>query len=147
MNDWLDEEQINEGINEIKRVGLRKGLVKANEDFLSTLLEPPAFKNKKNLQEKGRNIKIIDFDEPLKNDFLAINQFRVNTPGTLRDYIVPDIVLFVNGLPIVIVNASIPLPLMLKPWRKGSLNLRDIPILVKMFKRKKATSVSFGTTN
>ena len=84
LNDWLDDEQIEEAINEIKRVGLRKGLVKSNEDFLSMLLEPPAFKNKNNLQEKSRNIKIIDFEDPLKNDFLAINQFRVNTPGTLK---------------------------------------------------------------
>src|SRR3989337_375982 len=40
LNDWLEDEQIEETIQEIKRVGLRKGLVEANEDFLSMLLEP-----------------------------------------------------------------------------------------------------------
>jgi type I restriction enzyme R subunit len=33
-----------------------------------------------------------------------MNQFRVNTPGTLRDYILPDVVLFVNGIPIAIIE-------------------------------------------
>ena len=108
FNYWLDAEQLEEVIQEIKRVGLRKGLIKANEDFLSLVREPPAFRNKKNIPEKSESIKIINFDDTLKNDFLAINQFRVNTPGTLRDYIVPDIVLFVNGLPLVVIECKYP---------------------------------------
>lgn len=108
LNDWLDDEQVEEAFQEIKRVGLRKGLIEANIDFLNMLIEPPAFKNKKNPQEKSRNIKIIDFEEPLKNDFLAMNQFRVDAPGTLRNYIVPDIVLFVNGIPLAVVECKYP---------------------------------------
>lgn len=108
LNDWLDDEQLEEAIQEIRRVGSRKGLVEANEDFLSMLLEPPAYKNTKNPQEKSRSIKIIDFDNPEKNDFLAMNQFKLKTPGTLRDYIVPDIVLFINGIPIGVVECKYP---------------------------------------
>ncbi len=124
LNDWLDDEQVEEAIQEIKRVGLRKGLVKANEDFLFMLLEPPAYKNAKNPQEKNRNIKIIDFDEPEKNDFLAMNQFRVNTPGTLRDYIIPDIVLFVNGLPFVVVECKYPTSVDADPMEEGITQLK-----------------------
>lgn len=110
LNNWLDEEQIEEVVQEIKRVGLRKGLIQANMDALKLLLEPPTFKDKKKPQSKPQNIKIIDFDEPENNanDFLAINQFRVNTPGTLRDHIIPDIVLFVNGLPIAVIECKYP---------------------------------------
>lgn len=124
LNDWLDEEQIGEAINEIKRVGLRKGLIKSNEDFLSLLLEPPAFKNKKNPIEKGKNIKIIDFENPQQNNFLAINQFRVNTPGTLRDYIIPDVVLFVNGLPIVVVECKYPTAIDVEAMGEGITQLK-----------------------
>jgi len=108
LNKWLDDEQVEEAVQEIKRIGLRKGLIEANIDFLNMLLEPPAFKNKKNPQEKSRSIKIIDFDEPENNDFLAMNQFRVDTPGTLRNYIVPDIVLFINGIPIAVIECKYP---------------------------------------
>lgn len=107
LNKWLDDEQIDEAFQEIKRVGLRKGLIEANIDFLNMLIEPPAFKNKKT-QEKSKSIKIIDFDEPENNDFLAMNQFRVDTPGTLRNYIIPDIVLFVNGIPIAVIECKYP---------------------------------------
>jgi type I restriction enzyme, R subunit len=108
LNDWLDFEQVEEAIQEIKRIGLRKGLKKANMDFLSLLFEPPAFIDHNKPHEKSKSIKIIDFKEPLENDFLALNQFRVNTPGTLRNYIIPDIVLFVNGLPLAVIECKYP---------------------------------------
>jgi len=124
LNDWLEDDQIEEAIQEIKRVGLTKGLVKANEDFLSMILEPPAYKNTRNPQEKSRSIKIIDFDNPEENDFLAMNQFRVNTPGTLRDYIVPDIVLFINGIPLVVVECKYPTPVDVEAMEEGITQLK-----------------------
>lgn len=46
-------------------------------------------------------IKIVDFKHPQNNDFLAVNQFTVvNGDYTKR----PDIVLFINGLPIVVIE-------------------------------------------
>ena len=46
-------------------------------------------------------IKIVDFEHPQNNDFLAVNQFTVvNGDYTKR----PDIVLFINGLPIVVIE-------------------------------------------
>lgn len=46
-------------------------------------------------------VKIVDFEYPQNNDFLAVNQFTVvNGDYTKR----PDIVLFVNGLPIVVIE-------------------------------------------
>lgn len=124
LNNWLDKEQVEEAIQEIKRVGLRKGLVEANEDFLSILLEPPAYKNNNNPQEKNRSIKIIDFDDPENNDFLAMNQFRVNTPGTLKDYILPDIVLFVNGLPLIVVECKCPTAIDVEAMEEGITQLK-----------------------
>ncbi|HCZ9944224.1 TPA: type I restriction endonuclease subunit R [Staphylococcus aureus] len=46
-------------------------------------------------------VKIVDFKHPQNNDFLAVNQFTVvNGDYTKR----PDIVLFINGLPIVVIE-------------------------------------------
>jgi len=52
------------------------------------------------------NVKLIDFEHPERNRFLAINQFRIDTPGATKGFIIPDIVLFVNGLPLVLVECK-----------------------------------------
>ena len=39
--------------------------------------------------------------------FHAINQFRIDTPGCVKSCIIPDLVLFVNGIPLVVVEAKI----------------------------------------
>ena len=45
----------------------------------------------------GVPARVLDFDDPLENDWLAVNQFSAQETQTLRR---PDIVLFVNGLPV-----------------------------------------------
>lgn len=51
-------------------------------------------------------VKLIDFDTPENNHFLAINQFRIDTPGCVRQFIIPDMVLFVNGISLVVVECK-----------------------------------------
>jgi len=46
-------------------------------------------------------VKIIDFDDPAANDWLAVNQFAVVEGQASRR---PDIVLFVNGLPLAVIE-------------------------------------------
>ena len=48
----------------------------------------------------------IDFQNPENNQFHAINQFRIDTPGCVRQFIIPDIVLFVNGIPLAVVECK-----------------------------------------
>ena len=55
-------------------------------------------------------VNLIDFLHPERNRFHAINQFRVDTPGCVKSFIIPDIVLFVNGMPLVVVEAKITSP-------------------------------------
>ena len=52
-------------------------------------------------------VRLIDFAHPERNQFHAINQFRIDTPGCVKSCIIPDIVLFVNGIPLVVVEAKI----------------------------------------
>ncbi len=51
-------------------------------------------------------MRLIDFQYPDRNQFHAINQFRINTPGRVKDFIIPDIVLFVNGIPMVVIECK-----------------------------------------
>jgi type I restriction enzyme R subunit len=50
---------------------------------------------------KGDHVRLIDFDDPEANDWLAVNQFTVIENKATRR---PDIVLFVNGLPLAVLE-------------------------------------------
>ena len=54
---------------------------------------------------RGAQAQVIDFDNPSANHFLAVNQFTVVEEGNHRR---PDIVLFVNGLPLGIIELKNP---------------------------------------
>src|SRR5262249_60673078 len=49
----------------------------------------------------GAQARVIDFDKPDKNDWLAVNQFTVAEGQHTRR---PDVVLFVNGLPLAVIE-------------------------------------------
>ena len=101
---WLTDHQLEELYqNIIDQAG--KSLLEANKDVLSLL-----FKSQVDLNditgEEFPIVKLIDFEVPENNTFRAINQFRIDTPGGVKQHIRPDIVLFVNGLPLVVIECK-----------------------------------------
>jgi len=50
---------------------------------------------------RGAQARVIDFDDPANNDWLAVNQFTVVENKHTRR---PDVVLFVNGLPLAVLE-------------------------------------------
>ena len=54
---------------------------------------------------RGAQARVIDFDEPDANTWSAINQFTVIENGNTRR---PDIVVFVNGLPLAVIELKNP---------------------------------------
>ena len=50
---------------------------------------------------RGEQVRLIDFEHPDANDWLAVNQFSVLEGRITRR---PDIVLFVNGLPLIVIE-------------------------------------------
>jgi type I restriction enzyme R subunit len=48
---------------------------------------------------------IVDFEHPERNEFLAVNQFTVEGDQSTRR---PDIVVFVNGLPLGVIELKVP---------------------------------------
>ncbi len=58
---------------------------------------------------RGEPARVIDFDRPEANDWLAVNQFTVTeTANGNRNTRRPDVVLFVNGLPLGIIELKNP---------------------------------------
>jgi type I restriction enzyme R subunit len=56
-------------------------------------------------ERRGGQARIVDFDAPDNNDWLAVRQFTVMEDRHTRR---PDLVLFVNGLPLVIIELKNP---------------------------------------
>ena len=54
---------------------------------------------------KGDKVRLIDFATPANNDFMVTNQFTVVEAGHNRR---PDVVAFVNGLPLVVIELKNP---------------------------------------
>jgi type I restriction enzyme R subunit len=53
----------------------------------------------------GGTVRLIDFDRPTNNDWLAVQQFTV-VAGTVKRR--PDVVIFVNGLPLAVIELKAP---------------------------------------
>ena len=103
INPWLKENQIAPIIREITTPTATGGLIENNRYILEKLLENTSAENE--ATGRSETIHFIDFINSNTNDFLAISQFKVNIPGTEK-HIIPDIVLFVNGLPLVVIECK-----------------------------------------
>jgi len=103
--EWLTERQLAGLLDDIFRRPTRS-LLEANEAVQKLLFKAQVDRNEVT-GEQDPTARLIDFDSLERNRFHAINQFRVDTPGRVRPFIIPDIVLFVNGLPLVVIEAKI----------------------------------------
>lgn len=103
--EWLTERQLDDLRDQILRQPNRT-LLEANEALQGLLFKAQVDVNELT-GESDPVVQLIDFAHPERNQFHAINQFRIDTPGCVKSCIIPDIVLFVNGIPLVVVEAKI----------------------------------------
>lgn len=101
---WLTSKQCEDLYEQILRQP-QKTLLEANEAIQKLLFKAQVNVNELT-GEEDPVVKLIDFANPENNQFHAINQFRVDTPGCVKQYIIPDIVLFINGIPLIVVECK-----------------------------------------
>jgi type I restriction enzyme, R subunit len=104
---WLDESRVNQAISALEQIAATK-LMESNEVVTRRLLEGIQVEGLPGWDDgRDQTVRFIDWDDVAANDFLAINQFRVDPAG--RDaFSVPDLVLFVNGIPLVVIECKSP---------------------------------------
>jgi type I restriction enzyme R subunit len=102
---WLTDRQLDDLASQILRQPNRT-LLEANEAIQALFLKAQVDHNELT-GESDPVVQLIDFAHPERNRFHAINQFRIDTPGCVKSCIIPDIVLFVNGIPLVVIEAKI----------------------------------------
>lgn len=100
INHTLPQEVCNEAINQVLRIA-SPDLLSNNETFHRMLTEGVSVSVHKEGAERGELVWLVDFDNPLNNDFTVINQYTIVENNHNKR---PDILLFVNGLPLVIIE-------------------------------------------
>ena len=81
------------------------GLVAANRQFHRWLVEGVPVEYQKDGETRGDRVRLIDFADVARNDWLAVNQFSIQGAKHTRR---PDVVLCVNGLPLVVLELKNP---------------------------------------
>ncbi len=94
------------------------GLVRANEEFAKWLKGEQSMPYGRGGQHIP--IRLIDFDNPENNDYVVTRQYSFKSRAFKR----PDIILLVNGIPLVIIEAKTPVRHGVS-WADGALQIVD----------------------
>lgn len=108
---WLDDARLDEALACITRLGTHK-LMEANQKATELLVKGLTVEGLPGWDGgRGQVIRYIDWDTPANNRFTVVNQYRVDCPpgfNSAKAFIVPDLVLLVNGIPLVVVECKSP---------------------------------------
>ena len=78
---------------------------------------------------RTKRVRLVDFDHPDRNDWLAVNQFTIIEEGRKRR---PDVVVFLNGLPVGLLelkNSADQNATLKNAWNQIQTYRKDIPSL------------------
>lgn len=76
-------------------------LLHNNEEFHRLLVEKVKIPYQQNGYERSHEVALIDFENPTNNQFLVVNQYTIIENNQNKR---PDVLLFVNGLPLVVIE-------------------------------------------
>lgn len=104
----VDDLTVDRAIRALEATG-GQALLEKNRILTERLIKGVPVESTEPGAQRQRWIRFIEFDSAKqdRNGFLAINQFRVDLPGR-GTFVIPDVVLFVNGLPLVVVECKSP---------------------------------------
>ena len=103
INPNIPTTSIDDAIKQIHRSSSQK-LITNNEEFHKLLVDGIDVSVKTKSGERFNKVWIYDFENPKNNEFLAINQFTILGNSERR----PDIILFINGIPLVVLELKSP---------------------------------------
>lgn len=102
-----------DALKQVQDLGLPV-LLSANRHFHRLLVGGVPVQYQLAGETRGDFVRLIDWARPEANEWLAVNQFSVRGPHHTRR---PDIVLFVNGLPLVLIELKNPADLNADVWK------------------------------
>lgn len=107
----LNPDLLHETVEEVTRILSRPPhptLIQNNRWFHTLLTDgvEVEYRDAKTGETRGCRARLIDFDNPAKNDLLVVRQLRV--AGTSGKIIRPDLTVFLNGLPVAMIELKDP---------------------------------------
>lgn len=107
INPWLEDDQIEEVVKQLTANFPGNSLIENNQHLLHLLLENTSVSENRKTGDKSPTVEFVDFKKTTNNSFTAVCQFKVRILGT-EHHILPDITLFLNGLPVVVIECKSP---------------------------------------
>ena len=103
INKGLPQDAVNEAIYKLKNFE-SGSLLQKNMTFTDYLQNGISVKYFVNGEERSTLVYLVDFKNPANNDFTVANQWTFIENSEKR----PDVILFINGLPLVVVELKSP---------------------------------------
>jgi len=93
-----------DALRQVQDLGI-PSLLSANRHFHKLLVNGVPVQYQKDGETRGDFVRLVDWETPSKNNWVAVNQFTIKGARHTRR---PDIILFVNGLPLVLLELKNP---------------------------------------
>lgn len=103
----FSEQNIENGVLAMRNVPMEGGYISGNEAVYNMLTLGKAFEQSIDGDKKTYTMRYIDWEHPENNVYHVTEEFAVTRTGTADTYR-PDIVLFVNGIPLVVIECKRP---------------------------------------
>ncbi|KRF31953.1 type I restriction endonuclease subunit R [Paenibacillus sp. Soil787] len=102
INPWIDANNLRKVVRYVTHIE-SSSLMEANERLYNDIVNYISIEQDLGKGKKNQTVKLIDFDNIDNNEFLVVDQFKV---GGVTDNIIPDVILFVNGIPLVVIECK-----------------------------------------
>lgn len=103
----FSEQNIENGVIAMRNVPMEGGYLSGNEAIYNMLTLGKAFEQSIDGDKKSYTMRYIDWEHPENNVYHVTEEFAVTRTGSADTYR-PDIVLFVNGIPLVVIECKRP---------------------------------------
>ena len=104
LNPWLSETNVTKAVKAVTQV-TAASLAEANETLYTSLTYGIALEQDRGDGRKSHTVRFLDFDRPDRNEWIVTRQYRVL--GS-KKHVIPDVVVFVNGLPLAVIECKSP---------------------------------------
>ena len=103
----FSEANVNAAIRDLEAVPLQKGLIPASEEMYELLTLGKSAEQTIDGDRRSYSINYIDWEHPEHNYYHVTEEFTVERRGSYQTRR-PDIVLFVNGIPLAVIECKRP---------------------------------------
>ncbi|MBS4814486.1 MAG: type I restriction endonuclease subunit R, partial [Bacteroides sp.] len=103
----FSEQNIENGVLAMRNIPMEGGYLSGNEAVYNLLTLGKAFEQSIDGDKKSYTMRFIDWEHPERNVFHVTEEFAVTRTG-MADTYRPDIILFVNGIPLVLIECKRP---------------------------------------